>query len=55
MKAQLPSTVEWATSVNSMIAEGCNEFYECGPMTWLKAIMKRIDVKIWTNMTTIEV
>merc|ERR1712032_1292155 len=55
MKTQLTSTVEWETSVKEMIAEGCDEFYECGPMKQMKAMMKRIDVKMWKNMNNIEV
>lgn len=55
MKTQLTSTVEWEKSVKEMIDEGCTEFYECGPMKQMKAMMKRIDVKMWKGMTNIEV
>merc|ERR1711972_445253 len=55
MKTQLTSTVEWEKSVKEMIEEGCTEFYECGPMKQMKAMMKRIDVKMWKAMTNIEV
>merc|ERR1712217_307298 len=55
MKTQLTSTVEWEQSVKEMIAEGCTEFYECGPMKQMKAMMKRIDVKMWKAITNIEV
>merc|ERR1712061_464507 len=55
MKTQLTNTVLWEQSVVEMIKEGCNEFYECGPMKQMKAMMKRIDAKMWKNMTNIEV
>jgi len=55
MKTQLTSTVEWEQSVKEMIEEGCTEFYECGPMKQMKAMMKRIDAKMWKNMNNIEV
>merc|ERR1712050_822320 len=55
MKTQLTNTVLWEDSVKEMIAEGCTEFYECGPMKQMKAMMKRIDAKMWKNMINIEV
>merc|ERR1712061_892645 len=55
MKTQLTNTVLWEDSVKEMIAEGCTEFYECGPMKQMKAMMKRIDAKMWKNMSNIEV
>merc|ERR1712050_641097 len=55
MKTQLTNTVLWEDSVKEMIAEGCTEFYECSPMKQMKAMMKRIDAKMWKNMTNIEV
>merc|ERR1712217_472197 len=38
-----------------MIKEGITEYYECGPMKQMKAMMKRIDVKMWKNMFNIDV
>merc|ERR1712217_635206 len=55
MKTQLTSTVEWEKSIKEMIEEGYTEFYECGPMKQMKAMMKRIDVKMWKAITNIEV
>jgi [acyl-carrier-protein] S-malonyltransferase len=55
MKTQLTNTVLWEASVQEMIKEGITEYYECGPMKQMKAMMKRIDVKMWKNMTNIDV
>merc|ERR1719197_284682 len=40
---QLTTAVKWDTSMKNAIADGCSEFYECGPSKQLKAMMKRID------------
>jgi [acyl-carrier-protein] S-malonyltransferase len=55
LKKQLTSTVLWEPSVRAMIKEGVSEFYEVGPMKQLKAMMKRIDSKVWNNTTNVEV
>lgn len=44
---QLTSCVEWDASMRAMIDDGIKEFYECGPMKQLKAMMKRIDTTAW--------
>merc|ERR1719464_2170306 len=46
---QLTSCVEWDTCMKGMIADGITEFYECGPMKQLKAMMKRISPTAWEN------
>merc|ERR1712187_4105 len=55
MKAQLTNTVLWEDSIQAMIKEGITEWYECGPMKQMKAMMKRIDMKQWKAMENIEV
>mmetsp|Transcript_147187 Transcript_147187/g.410010 ORF Transcript_147187/g.410010 Transcript_147187/m.410010 type:complete len:295 (+) Transcript_147187:3-887(+) len=55
LKRQLTSTVLWEPSVKAMIREGVSEFYEVGPMKQLKAMMKRIDAKVWNTTYNIEV
>jgi len=55
MKAQLTSPVLWEASVQAMIKEGITEYYECGPMKQLKAMMKRIDPAMWKKTTNIDV
>mmetsp|Transcript_88089 Transcript_88089/g.161599 ORF Transcript_88089/g.161599 Transcript_88089/m.161599 type:complete len:1502 (+) Transcript_88089:79-4584(+) len=55
LKKQLTNTVLWEPSVKKMLAAGASEFYECGPMKQLKAMMKRIDMNAWGNMTSVEV
>merc|ERR1719198_1717932 len=55
LKQQLVSPVLWEPSVRNMIADGTTEFYECGPMKQIKAMMKRIDPKIWGTTTNIDV
>mmetsp|Transcript_63375 Transcript_63375/g.175669 ORF Transcript_63375/g.175669 Transcript_63375/m.175669 type:complete len:505 (+) Transcript_63375:39-1553(+) len=52
---QLCSSVLWEDSVRAMIQDGLTEFYEVGPMKQLKAIMKRIDMKMWSSTTNVEV
>jgi len=52
---QLCSCVLWEPTVRSMIKDGITEFYECGPMKQLKAMMKRIDAGAWKSMTNVEV
>lgn len=55
LKKQLTSTVLWEPSVRAMIKEGVSEFYEVGPMKQIKAMMKRIDPKVWGNTTNVDV
>lgn len=52
---QLTSCVLWEPSCRSMIKEGIQDFYECGPMKQLKAMMKRIDSTSWERTTTCDV
>mmetsp|Transcript_54373 Transcript_54373/g.157182 ORF Transcript_54373/g.157182 Transcript_54373/m.157182 type:complete len:102 (+) Transcript_54373:1-306(+) len=52
---QLVKCVLWEPSVKMMIEDGITEFYECGPMKQLKAMMKRIDPKMWGATTNIDV
>lgn len=55
LNKQLVSPVLWNTSVDKMIKDGVTEFYECGPMKQLKAMMKRIDNKVWNKTHNMEV
>jgi len=55
MKKQLTSPVLWEPSVRGMIKDGVSEFYEVGPMKQIKAMMKRIDSKIWGTTSNVEV
>jgi [acyl-carrier-protein] S-malonyltransferase len=55
MKQQLTNSVYWEQSVQAIIKEGINEFYEVGPMKQIKAMMKRIDVAMWKKTTNIDV
>jgi len=52
---QICSCVQWEPSMKEMIKDGVTEFYECGPMKQLKAMMKRIDANIFKTTTTIDV
>jgi len=55
LKMQLTSPVLWEPSVKAMIKAGVTEFYEVGPMKQIKAMMKRIDAKVWGTTYNIEV
>jgi [acyl-carrier-protein] S-malonyltransferase len=55
LRDQLSNPVLWEPAVKLMIADGMTEFYECGPMKQLKAMMKRIDANMWNNTKNIEV
>merc|ERR1711879_650172 len=55
LKKQLTSTVLWEPSVRNMIKAGVTEFYEVGPMKQIKAMMKRIDSKVWGSTSNVEV
>jgi len=52
---QLCNCVQWEPSMKEMIKDGVTEFYECGPMKQLKAMMKRIDPNAFKGTTTIDV
>jgi len=55
LQKQLTSSVLWEPTMQKMIKAGCTEYYECGPMKQLKAMMKRIDQKIWKTTYNIDV
>lgn len=55
LKKQLTSPVLWMDSMNAMISDGVEEFYECGPQKQLKAMMKRINLEVWKETYNIEV
>lgn len=52
---QLTNCVMWEPAMKAMIKDGINEFYECGPMKQLKAMMKRIDADAWKKTQNIHV
>ena len=41
--AQLTSSVRWTESVQNMIADGADDFTECGPGKALQGMISRID------------
>ena len=43
--AQLTSSVRWTKSVQNMIADGAEEFIECGPGKALQGMIGRIGSK----------
>lgn len=55
LKQQLTSPVLWEPLIKNMIGTGITEYYEVGPMKQLKAMMKRIDAKVWNTTTNVEV
>jgi len=55
LKDQVTSPVLWEPSVKAMIKSGVTEYYEVGPMKQLKAMMKRIDNKVWQTTSNVEV
>jgi [acyl-carrier-protein] S-malonyltransferase len=48
---QVISPVRWEDSINLMLSEGCDDFYEVGPGKVLRGLLKRISRK--SNCTTI--
>lgn len=44
--AQLTSSVRWTSSVQNMIADGANDFTECGPGKALQGMIGRIDKEV---------
>lgn len=55
LKDQLINPVLWESSMRAMIGDGIEEFYEVGPMKQIKAMMKRIDPKVWAATASVEV
>jgi [acyl-carrier-protein] S-malonyltransferase len=55
LNRQLVNPVLWHNIVDKMIKDGVSEYYECGPQKQIKAMMKRIDNKIWNKTTSLEV
>merc|ERR1711933_2871 len=55
LKRGLTQPVLWEPSVRAMIKDGITEFYEVGPMKQIKAMMKRIDSKIWGSTLNVDV
>ena len=43
---QLTSPVRWTQSVQQMIADGANEFYEFGPGDVLKGLIRKINSNV---------
>jgi len=54
LNRQLVSPVLWSASVARMLEDEVIEFFDCGPQRQIKAIMKRIDSKVWNNTTAVE-
>jgi len=54
LKKQLTNPVLWEPTCQKMIKAGITEYYECGPMKQLKAMMKRIDQKVWKTTTNVD-
>jgi len=52
---QLTNPVQWKSSVMAMIKMGTQQFFEVGPMKQIRAMMKRIDSKMWGNTSNVEV
>jgi [acyl-carrier-protein] S-malonyltransferase len=48
---QVLSPVRWEDSIQKMLSDGCDEFYEVGPGKVLKGLLKRISRK--SNCTTV--
>lgn len=55
LRQQLVSPVQWNPLMERAIKDGITTFYECGPQKQLKAMMKRINQKVWNNTTNVEV
>jgi len=55
LAAQVSSPVLWQKCIEEMRANGITEFYECGPMKQLKAMMKRISQDAWEKTTSVSV
>lgn len=55
LAAQVSSPVLWQKLIEEMRQNGITEFYECGPMKQLKAMMKRISQEAWEKTTSVSV
>jgi [acyl-carrier-protein] S-malonyltransferase len=55
MKKQLTSEVLWEPTMKQMIIDGVKDFYECGPLKQLKAMIKRIDQDAFKRTENISV
>lgn len=55
LAAQVASPVLWQASIQEMLKNGITDFYECGPMKQLKAMMKRISQEAWERTTSVPV
>lgn len=55
LKKQLTNPVLWEPSIRAIMGDGVTEFYECGPMKQIRAMMRRIDMSMWKNTKNIEV
>jgi len=55
LASQVSQPVLWQQTVEEMLKNGITEFYECGPMKQLKAMMKRIDQDAWSNTYNVSV
>jgi len=55
LKTQLCNSVLWDPSISAMMKDGIKEYYECGPMKQIKAMMKRIDNTVWKATSNVEV
>ena len=47
--AQLTSSVRWTSCVQNMIADGADDFTECGPGKALQGMIGRIDKNVAVN------
>lgn len=55
LSKQLTACVLWEPSVRTMIADGIENFFECGPNKQLHSMMKRIDQTSWERMAITQV
>mmetsp|Transcript_83118 Transcript_83118/g.238791 ORF Transcript_83118/g.238791 Transcript_83118/m.238791 type:complete len:430 (-) Transcript_83118:44-1333(-) len=55
LASQVSQPVLWQQTVEEMLKNGITEFYECGPMKQLKAMMKRIGQDAWSNTYNVSV
>jgi len=53
LAAQIAQPVLWQQCIEEMIKNGITEFYECGPMKQLKAMMKRISQEAWEHTSSV--
>ena len=44
--AQLTASVRWTQTVKNMVADGADDFTECGPGAVLQGLIKKIDSKV---------